>query len=864
MSEIQLPQENLYKIQCPATLIQGSQIMFVGEAPGSNELIWHVCNSCGNGAPYPGLCRVKFCRGSLVFKPQGFVGASGAMLRRACQHAKINFDACSRNNVVKRKPGGEDFGSFYHDPKERKRPTQELQWWRNRLCDEINSYRPNVVVANGNEALKALCPSLAGITTWQGSILISEVIKDLKVIPMLHPSFIMRDNWQYYYVMSRQMKRIAVEAQGREIIQKEPLDEFCIAPTIKQVLSFLTVIGASRQEWYLDIETVGDSIRCFGLYSAAVPNFAMCVPLQKTSGPAWSVVDEASIWRELSLTFRDNPHFANQNCVYDLDYLLDFGCEPSNIEFDSMQGTQVAYPEYPKKLEFTTMLYTFYPYYKDEGQTWKKKEPDDKVFTYNCKDMVATAKVSKALKEDINSAGLADVYERRVRRFYPIAMEMQRNRLRLDRHWHDRLKDLLVLERDKQQSNLDKLIGYPINVKSRDQVAKLLFTELRLPAKKKRGSQNITTDENALRELRAAHPSVEALNKILEIRHLRTKKSNFIDVEFDNASNCGSGDGESYLGYTVGISSAKTGRWAFGSSTKWRGSSPQTVSKVMRLQYAPPIVDGKSYVFWQRDLSQAEARIVAWLSNCRFLLDVFNSPIKIHKVVGGRIYKKDPLKIESDSMEYDISKRIVHAYNYMTQWKKIATVANLPYDFARQAYEAYSKEVPEIGQWWRKTGKEATEKGRLTTPFGRVRQCFSACSAVAATGTLPDDILRDLVSYVPQATVPDLLNEAMWKVWNENDWVRWHQQGHDSYLASGPANRTLEFYDKTQEAHNISFLLNGHDCHIPSEMQWGYLWGAMLEYKIGEDTSYAAWQDRATKEGFFEESKIIKKLYQMN
>jgi hypothetical protein len=215
-------------------------------------------------------------------------------------------------------------------------------------------------------------------------------------------------------------------------------------------------------------------------------------------------------------------------------------------------------------------------------------------------------------------------------------------------------------------------------------------------------------------------------------------------------------------------------------------------------------------------------------------------------------------------MEYDISKRIVHAYNYMMQWKKLATTANLPYEFARSAYEAYSKEVPELAQWWRKVGQEAITKGRLVTPFGRVRQCFSACSAVAATGSLPDELLRDLVSYIPQATVPDIINEAMWKVWNENDWVRWHQQGHDSYLASGPPERTEEFFWKSQEAANFFFEINGERCHIPGEMQWGYLWGAMLDYKIGEDTSYEAWHARASNEGFFDEAKITKKLYSLN
>lgn len=840
-------------VECPPTINPGALITFIGEAPGGQEVSWHECTRCKRGINYPGLC--KECGAPRIHHPQGFVGGSGNLLRKACRNANINFDSCNRSNVSKRRPPGDNFSVFYKDPKRRREPTEELLWWRELLLAELRRYRPNVVVALGNEALKTLCPGADGITKWHGSILTSPVIDGLKVIPALHPAYIMRDNWEWYYILIRQLKRVAVESTAPRILQKEPEDVFVIAPRLEEVVGFLRFIGSSKEPWTLDIETVGDTLRCFGLSSYARPQYALCVPIQKSTGPAWSVVEESIVWRELSLAMRDNPLLENQNIIYDLDYLLDYGAEPGGINFDPMLAMNIAYPEFDKGLDFTTMLYTFYPYYKDEGKTWNKKEPDEKTFTYNCKDMVATPRVSQAIKRDLNEAGLTECYRKRVNRFLPIALEMQRNRLRLDRSWHERLGTILKTERELRQQELDRITGRAINVKSTPQVAALLYEELRLPVRKKRGSDAITTDENTLRELRAGHPNIPQLNMILEIRHLRTKESNYINVDFDTGS-----DGEHYLGYMACVSVAKSGRWAFKQSPKWRGSSPQTVPKIMRLMYCPPLRS----VFWQRDLSQAEARIVAWLSDCKFLLSVFASPIKIHKVVGGAIFRKLPNEIESDSQEYDIAKRVVHAYNYMMEYKKLAITANVPFDFARMTYDQYATKVPEIPQWWQWTKQEALSKGRLVTPMGRVRQTYKAASALTNTGQMPDEILRDLVSYIPQSTVPDVLNESMYELWETCPWVKWHQQGHDSFLASGPPERTQEFFQRSEEAAGkVHFTIHGKDCHIPGEFQWGYSWGAMLAYKVGEDTSYEAWKERATREGCFKEEKIKERLLSM-
>ena len=804
---------SLYKIQVPPTIVPGAQITLCGEAPGKDE----------------------------VWQKKGFVGSSGKMLQRICRAADIDFDKCNLTNIAKRQPTGNDFAVFYRD-KKRLVPTEELLYWRQLAVAEVTRYKPNILVALGNEPLRTFCTYADGITKWNGSLLESDVIPGLKIMPGFHPAYIMRDNWHEYYISIRHFRKVAIEAKASTRILKEPTDEFVIKPTLEQVLGFITYIESSGTPWYLDVETVGDSLRCFGLSCEAKEQFALCVPIHTSTGPYWPVVEEAQIWVALSRCANSNTLFRNQNAMYDIDYLLDMGVEPS-LDFDPMIGMNCLFPEFRRGLDFTTALYTYYPYYKDEGKTWGKRVPDEKVWTYNCKDQVSTPKVSKAIIKDLEEKGLTKLTYERSTKMFGVAVEMQRNRLLLDPVWFGQLQSLLSTAREEVHSELTQLLGRDINVKSSKEVQELLFTELRLPAKYKRGTGAITVDENALKELRAASPDIKPLNLILKERHLRTKLSNYINIKFDHDAN-----GDVYLPYQPFIGGTKTSRWSFTTSPKWRGSSPQTIPKVIRLMYKPP----HDSVFWQRDLSQAEARIVAWLANCQFLLDVFASPIKIHKVVGARLFNKTPDEIITDSMEYDISKRVVHAYDYMMRYKKLAVTACLPLAFAKQTLETYGLQVPEIDQWHNSIRETVIRTGQLVTPIGRVRECFKACSAIAHTGGLPEEILRDLVSYIPQSVVPDLTNECMWKLWDSCAWIRWHQQGHDSWLASGKHERTHELYELSEKAADIHIKV-GHfpDCVIPGEFQWGYRWGAMLKYKVGEPTTYDAWLERATHEGYF-------------
>lgn len=815
-------------IECPPTIHPVSpDITWCGEAPGWQE----------------------------VRDKEGFVGGAGRLLAGVCLASGINFPAANRTNVAKRRPPGDNFGVFYHDPRTRKKPTDELIWWRQLLIAELTKYKPKLLVALGAEALRAVCPECIGITKWRGSILESPLIPGLKVIPEVHPAFVMRNKWEYYYLLIRTFKmKVIHESKSSTRVLKEPEPTFIISPNLQTCIDWLEHIASNPHlEWYLDVETRGDSLTCWGLWVESRPNSAICIPIQTTQGPYWTAPEEACIWKLLSIALDKNPRLCNQNILYDLDYLLDHGCEPSGIEADSMIMMNVAYSEFPKGLDFTTSLYTYHDYYKDEGKTWKKKVPDDKVRTYCCKDMIVTPKVTKCVTADLKEKGLYEVYKKRSHAMLGVALEMQRNKLKLNREWHSILSSALAEERAARHVDLTSLIGREINVKSTAEVQHLIYDELRLPVKKQAKTGETTTEENALKELRAANPQVKELNLILQERHLRTKQSNYINVQFDTI------DGDLYLAYMPNIAGTKSYRWAFTSSPKWRGSSPQTIPKVMRLMYEPP----PGSVFWQRDLSQAEVRIVAWLANCHFLLEVFKSTIKIHKLVGAEIFNKTPDEVITDSLEYDTAKSVVHAFDYMMRYKRLAVEANISLVMAQQVLANYAAKVPEIPEWHKSIKEEVIKTGKLTTPMGRERMAYRACGMLTNTGQLAEEIWRDLVSWKPQSIVPDLLNEGMLKLWKECDYVKWHQQGHDSYLASGPPKRTEEFCKRSAEAAEVHFTIRGQDCVIPSEFQWGYLWGAMLAYRPGEDTSKEAWKARAEKEGFFTEANIKEKLYSL-
>lgn len=281
------------------------------------------------------------------------------------------------------------------------------------------------------------------------------------------------------------------------------------------------------------------------------------------------------------------------------------------------------------------------------------------------------------------------------------------------------------------------------------------------------------------------------------------------------------------LEYSINVGGTESFRFASNKSPFGRGVNCQTFPKALRYYLTPP--DGR--VFVGGDLSQAEARVVAYLSKCKDLIGLFNDPSRhIHMenalVVFGHA-------VEKDSPEYVLAKAIIHAANYREGPYKFSVQAGIPVAITKRLFDSYHRKRPEIHQWHDWVWNEIKTKGMLTTPLGDERVFYEAISCFSVKGKMLDTQFKDAISWVPQATVPHVTNLGILNLRERyGDEMWFHHQGHDSWLVSVTEDTMLN-ESEIIDCFNIPLTCHGQTFVIPSELSYGWNFGDMLPWKGG-------------------------------
>ena len=126
---------------------------------------------------------------------------------------------------------------------------------------------------------------------------------------------------------------------------------------------------------------------------------------------------------------------------------------------------------------------------------------------------------------------------------------------------------------------------------------------------------------------------------------------------------------------------------------------------------------------------------------------------------------------------------------------------------------------PGIREWHKTTLDKLRETGTLTTPFKRRRMFW---------GRLDDATTdRQAIAYVPQSTIGDLLNVALYKIWDElePEGVKVLGQVHDAVLGQFPDVGSDDYY-KVEIIKRMENPLKVGDrmMLIPSDIETGYNW----------------------------------------
>jgi len=709
-----------------------------------------------------------------------------------------------------------------------------------------------VIVAYGDTAMWYLTGmgevskkgEISGISKHRGSIYPCTLDSRKLVIPTFHPRFVI-ENWKMRGVVVEDIKKaIRVGKGGRH----EQRFNTLIKPTVSEVESYLAVLREADRI-SLDIETVGSGqIACVGVGTITgrdqsgnrrdthIQRTSLCIPFKFGYNNYWTEQEEYYIWDLLRDLLQGDQLKIGQNLNYDFTKLLPFIGEPAPPWYDLMVAFHLLEPELPHTLAFMTSLFTDVNYYKDdpkdEEKSWKYTTSSERLWEYNGKDVEVPLIIEPILTKELKEMGMLS-------RFYGFDMPKMRVMWRVQQRGilvdDEKRVELLVKEVGEVESlrtQLKGVVGYDLNPLSPKQMMKFLYEDLKLPVQRHRKTHKPTADKEAIDKLFGRYPrpefalALEVRDRIKDVgTYLASKDS---DGEYTLTKTSPDGRARSIYN-TCGTATARSSASKYYDDT---GLDLQNIPENLREMFIAP--DGK--VLQVFDLWQAEAYVVAILSQCQSFLKKLRNGEKVHKMVAGWIFNK--LEGEIDNVnrpggEYFLGKRTVHASNYGLGWNLFMIIANSdfgkynkdhpdsPKSFltaaqAKQILLTYEMHAPEIKMWHQEVINELQRTRMLVTPFGRKRLFRTY------RGQKDNDTPRKAFAHVPQSTIAEYTHQAIIKleyILPQGNVII--QEGFDSFIIEAREEDVEENARLVRFAMDKELMWKGERFKIPVE-QAGY------------------------------------------
>lgn len=469
------------------------------------------------------------------------------------------------------------------------------------LAQEIREQNPKYILVLGATAAKAVTKA-AKLSEVAGKVIDKDGIK---YVPCFSPAFVLRDPGKEAEFKSTLRRfrdlttgKIATDVKLRiRKIDRSNLDEF-----MQQF--------SAESEFTCDLETSGldhynpDSfINCVGVYLPKADT-AWVLPIRK----APTLPHEAQ-HKLLHWMMDQKIPVINQNWKFDSLWLWQkFGVEFYN-KFDTMLAHYCLDENAPHGLKQNARLYLGAPDYDLTSSEKKGSTDADKLFTYCAWDCYYTYELKKLFQRDL----MGDRETRNI--FEHLMMPASRMYEVIEREGHfvnlarrAEVRTELSAKLDQTEKQLNQMVGYPVNWNSPAQVGKALYQDLGLTPKVFTDKGAPSSGEAALAEL-DNHPVVKLLT---EYRSYQKMLSTYVDGWDPFMVG-------PYLYLGTKLHGTVTGRF---SSRLHQVPRDGTIRNLIE---AP-----EGWTFIQGDLSQAELRVIAIVSQDPELIRCYNENIDVH------------------------------------------------------------------------------------------------------------------------------------------------------------------------------------------------------------------------------------------
>ena len=308
--------------------------------------------------------------------------------------------------------------------------------------------------------------------------------------------------------------------------------------------------------------------------------------------------------------------------------------------------------------------------------------------------------VSKVKAELVKFASL-DLYKNLELPLIDTLADMEIEGFPLDIKALDEFGNVYKAKPKEKAEEIYALAGEHFNIASPKQIADILYNKLGLPDNKK-GSTSV----EVLRDLKDKHPIIE---KILEYRKYFKLISTYIEGLKPHVYE----DGKIHANFNQALT--QTGRLSSSNPNLQNISIRDEEGKAIRKAFYYP---NKEYEILSLDYSQIELRILAHLSNCENLKNVFASNEDIHSATAKKVFN---LEGEPTALQRRKAKAVNFGIIYgISDWG-LSEQLEIPVYESREIISSFYNAFPEVNEFFKNIVSEALKNGYVSTMMGRRR-----------------------------------------------------------------------------------------------------------------------------------------------
>ncbi len=383
------------------------------------------------------------------------------------------------------------------------------------------------------------------------------------------------------------------------------------------------------------------------------------------------------------------------------------------------------------------------------------------------------AALAVALGPRLAAAGLFTLVEKLEKPLSLVLLRMQRAGIGIDQEAFAAFLDEVSQGLARLTGEIHALAGRVFNLRSSQQLAEVLFGDLKLKRQGKTPGGAVSTSSEVLERLAGSHPLVD---KILEYRKLEKLRSTYLEP----LPRMVSADGR--LHTTFNQTATATGRLSSSNPNLQNIPIRGDMGRRMRACFRA----GAGNLLVASDYSQIELRVLAHLSQDATLVAAFAENQDIHARTAALLFDKEPAHVSPD--ERRGAKTINFGLLYGMGPQKLSRELGISLDRAKDFIARYFEKLGGLAAFYEATVDEARQRGYVVTMAGRRRLLPDIESK---NPQLQAQARRQAINTVVQGSAADIIKMAMLAADADRELAslgaRLILQVHDELIMEAPA-----------------------------------------------------------------------------